>query len=400
MWSASMTCYYCDMIAAVDPTYAPREAAFDTGSEAPRCPWHWRMVCDHCGESGHYMTRFYCPRSDRLLCRAAGAVAPAYGDFWGRMYWWTLSCPDCGNAHPSLDHAEYDGSHPWQRNTAAVGQRWLSDETELARYPPHRLPPVDQGILTDGDSDRNWSANADAWESGYDERGDDNRKYSSDPILFDFLGPVADKRILDAGSGTGYLARLLARQGARVVAVENAVRFHEIALAYQQRDPLDIAHYHGSISAMPFLESNGFDAVVANYVLIDVRDYESAIDEIARVLKPGGHFVYTLTHGSTDAHWHAPAPDSPRQEDRAGWIDDGYFVRRAGYSQWGGLRPVLGFHRPLRDYIAACKRAGLELRDLEEPWLSAEAEHALPPPSVCESLRIPVSYVVKAIKGT
>jgi len=108
-----------------------------------------------------------------------------------------------------------------------------------------------------------------------------------------------------------------------------------------------------------------------NYVLIDVRDFESTVDEVVRVLKPGGRFVYTLTHSSNDAHWHAPALDSPRREDRAGWIDDGYVGRRAGYTQWGGLRPVLGFHRPLRDYIAACKRAGLELRDLEEPWLSA-----------------------------
>ncbi len=230
-----MNCYYCDRIAAANVAYTPRAAAFDMGSEAPRCAWHWRFVCDHCGEPGSYMTRFYCPRSARLLCRDAGqvgGVTTVYGDFPPSGYWWSLTCPDCGDAHPSLDYAEYASVHPWQRDPAfATARRWLSSETELARYPRQHLPTADIDALTDEDSDRNWSANADIWDAGYDERGDDNRKYYSDPVLLAFLGDVAGRRVLDAGSGGGYLARLLARRGARIVAVENARRFHELALA-------------------------------------------------------------------------------------------------------------------------------------------------------------------------
>lgn len=64
-----MRCYYCDQIAGADPAYAARPAEFDTGSEAPRCAWHWRLVCDHCGESGHFVSRFFCARFGRMLCR-------------------------------------------------------------------------------------------------------------------------------------------------------------------------------------------------------------------------------------------------------------------------------------------------------------------------------------------
>lgn len=323
-----MNCHDCDRIVATGTEYAPREALFDVGAEAPRCAWHWRLTCDHCGEIGHYATHFYCPRTDRLLCRAAGPVEMVYGDFWGRTYWWELDCPDCGARHPSLDYAEYAGAHPWQLSAeAAEARRWLSPERHRVRYPPRRFAPIDQAALTDADSDHNWSTNADLWDAGYDEHGDRNRKYSSDPVLLEFLGPAAGKRVLDAGSGNGYLARLLARQGGRVVAVENARRFHEIALAYQEREPLDIRFRHGSISAMPYLEDASFDLAVANYVLIDVRDYEGAIAEIARVLAPGGAFVFSISHNSIDGRWHAPAPDSPRREDRAGWLDDGYFNR-------------------------------------------------------------------------
>jgi len=398
-----MNCYYCDRIAAANAAYTPRAAAFDTGSEAPRCAWHWRFVCDHCGESGSYMTRFYCPRSGRLLCRdaaQAAGVTTVYSDFPPSGYWWSLTCPDCGDAHPSLDYAEYASVHPWQRDPAfATARRWLSSETELARYPRQHLPTADIDALTDEDSDRNWSANADIWDAGYDERGDDNRKYYSDPVLLAFLGDVAGRRVLDAGSGGGYLARLLARRGARIVAVENARRFHELALAQQEREPLGIRFHHGSIALMPYLEDASIDLAVANYVLIDVRDYEGAIAEIARVLAPGGLFVFTLLHHTTDGSWHRPAPDSPRREDRAGWLVDRYFERRALYAQWGELHPVLGFHRPLRDYIAACKRHGLALRDLDEPELSEEGRRVLPTPDVREAGRISVSYVVKTVKG-
>lgn len=395
-----MNCYYCDQLAAV-PALAspPRAAEFDTGSEGPRCAWHWRFHCDHCGTPGHFMSRFYCPRSDRLFCRESGQIETVYGDFapWG--YWWVLRCPDCGEWHPSLDYAERHGLHPWQRDPArAEGRRWLSTEPQLTRYPPARLPVVDQTRLTDADSDANWSANADIWEAGYDERGDKNRKYSSDPVLLALLGDVAGQRVLDAGSGAGYLARLLARRGASLVAVENARRFHELALAHQAHEPLDITFHHASLGAMPFLADASIDAAVANYVLIDVRDYEAAIREIARVLRPGAPFVFTLTHTTAHGRWHQPIPDSPRREDRAGWLDDDYFVRGAGYTQWGDLEPVLGFNRPLRDYIAACKAAGLELRDLDEPELSEEARRILPPPEVRDAQRLAVSYAIKVVK--
>ncbi len=246
--------------------------------------------------------------------------------------------------------------------------------------------------------DANWSANADIWEAGYDERGDSNRKYQSDPVLLAFLGDVQCHRVLDAGSGTGYLSRLLAKQGARVVAVENARRLHEIALSYQAREPLDIEFYQASISSMAFLKDASFDAVVANYVLMDVRNYESAIAEIARVVKPGGRFVCAISHGSLDVRWHIPASDSPRREDRAAWLDDNYFIRRAGYMQWGDLKPILSFHRPLRDYVAACKQSGLELRDLDEPGVSEEAARVLPAAVVRHLRRVPYSYVLKFIK--
>jgi SAM-dependent methyltransferase len=394
-----MNCYYCDRIRLADSGYESHAAEFDLGSEAPRCARHWRYRCDHCGEPGHFSDRFYCPTSSRVLCRTAGVVTLQTGAFWSFLDWWTLACPDCGEPHPSLDRAEFERTHPWQLDLEArQRRRWLSSELYLVRYPPARLAVVDGAQLSDSDIDATWSTNADLWEAGYDERGDANRRYSSDEVLLDFMGDVRGRRILDAGSGTGYLSRLLARAGAHVTAVENAQRFHEIAFEHELASPLGIDFHHGSISSMPWLDDLHFDAVVANYVLMDVRDYERAIMEISRVLKPDGRFVYSLVHNTIDFRWDRPAADSPRKDDRAGWTDAGYFVRRAGYIQWGAFQPFLTFHRPLRDYIAACNAVGLELRDLDEPYLTEEGQRVLPPSEVESARQVPISYVLRCAK--
>lgn len=394
-----MRCYYCDLIHATDPAYALREAEFDQGAEAPRCIFHWRFICDHCGQPGHFMSRFYCPHEDRILCREVGEVAPEVQRFWAWEYYWNLHCPQCGERHPSLDYAEFAQVHPWQLDhRAAAGRRWLSAEAYLVRYPPKRLPRLPSDALTDPDLDASWSANYDVWEAGYDERGDVNRKYISDPVLFRLLGDVGGQRVLDAGSGAGYLSRLLVRRGARMVAVENSTRAHEIALAHQARDPLPIEFHHSSISSMPFLEDASCDAAVANYVLMDVRDYESALVEITRVLKPGGRLIAVISYSTLDFRWVWAAPDSPRREDRLGWSDDDYFVRRAGYIQWGQLKPFISFHRPLRDYVAAAGRSGLGLRDLDQPEVSEEGLRELPSYYLRSAQRVPFSYVLKFVK--
>jgi hypothetical protein len=116
------------------------------------------------------------------------------------------------------------------------------------------------------------------------------------------------------------------------------------------------------------------------------------------VLKPGGRFVYTVCHQSTDGRWHFAAPDSPRREDRTVWLDDDYFVRRAALMECGLSQPILSFHRPMRDYVAACKQHRLELRDIDEPELSEEALRELPDYMIYQNRRVCFSYVIQCVK--
>ena len=145
----------------------------------------------------------------------------------------------------------------------------------------------------------------------------------------------------------------------------------------------------------------GFDKAVSNYVLMDIRDYDAALRQVYRVLRPGGSFVVVISHpcfGSGPAGWVVPAPDSPRREDRFAFRVDSYFHPGPTLGGWGDLDPVLSFHRPLKDYWRAFVDAGFVVDDFEEPSISERGRRELPEWVVDQYLRIPYSCIFRLVK--
>ena len=397
-------CRYCAQIHEVDANYPLREAAFDVQSDCPRCARHWRYLCQHCGEASHFHATFFCHEAEQFLCYRCGPVrTETIEGFWAWEYYYSYRCPLCGGTHPGLDYAEFRGEHPYQQRPeweAARQQLWPEPFLPRRIPPPPALIPAEQ--LTDEDVAASWNAKADLWDDWYDEEGDSNRKYQSDEVLFDLLGEVAGQRILDAGCGQGYLCRILARRGASVVGVENSQRFYELALGYQAEEPLDIVYHRGSISEMPYLEDASFDAIASNYVLMDARDYQGAVREFARVLKPGGVAVVLFLHPCFHAPgngWLRQPPDSLRREERVRWLVDQYFHR--GMVQFNYLpfdTPFIYFHRTLSDYYGAFLAAGLRVADLREPSVTARGERELAPHNVRHLKRIPYSVAFRLVR--
>jgi ubiquinone/menaquinone biosynthesis C-methylase UbiE len=394
-------CRYCNQIHGSDPGYPLRPAEFDVGSDCPRCARHWRYVCGRCGAASHFQGSFFCPEARQILChRCALAREEVLADFWAWTYYLAYRCPVCNGTHPALDYAEFAGQHPYQRNPGWEDARQhLWPESFLPRPAPSApaITPPEQ--MTDADVAASWDTKAALWDSRYDQEGDLNRRIQSDPVLFRLLGKVAGRRILDAGCGQGYLARIVARRGAIVVGVENSSRFYELALAYQAQEPLDIAYHRGSISTMPYLADASFDAIVCNYVLMDTRDYRGAVEEFARILKPGGVAVVVISHPcfhTPGSRWLCVPPDSLRREERARWMVDRYFSRGAWQEYWGVFdTPFIGFHRTLGDYYHTFQNAGLRVTDLEEPSVTARGEAELAAHHVQHLRRIPYSVAFR-----
>ncbi|MBO6768326.1 MAG: methyltransferase domain-containing protein [Erythrobacter sp.] len=109
------------------------------------------------------------------------------------------------------------------------------------------------------------------------------------------LGPLDGKHIVDLGSGYGGAARVLASEyGARVTCInlstkENA-RNRELTEAAGLSDRISILD--GSFDDMPF-EDGIFDVAWSQDAILHAPDREKVLDEVARVLKPGGLFAFT-----------------------------------------------------------------------------------------------------------
>jgi ubiquinone/menaquinone biosynthesis C-methylase UbiE len=104
------------------------------------------------------------------------------------------------------------------------------------------------------------------------------------------LGALAGRTpgtVLDAGAGTGRLARVLDGAGWSVTALDVSREM----LAALMRSLPTCETVHGTLGAPLPLPDAAFDAVVSMRVLKYVADLDTALREIARVLRPGGRAV-------------------------------------------------------------------------------------------------------------
>lgn len=104
------------------------------------------------------------------------------------------------------------------------------------------------------------------------------------------LEPVADRRLLDVGTGDGTYAIEMAERGAEVTGVDIEPRMLEAGRRRADEEGADVEFVRGDVRDLPF-EDGAFNRVVAVTVLCFVPDPERAFDEMARVLAPGGKLV-------------------------------------------------------------------------------------------------------------
>ncbi len=94
------------------------------------------------------------------------------------------------------------------------------------------------------------------------------------------------ERALDLACGTGDIAFAVAAEGARVTGLDITPRMLELAA----RRSGAATFLAGDMTSLPFT-SQTFDLVTTGYGLRNVPDLNTAIDEIARVLRPGGRLL-------------------------------------------------------------------------------------------------------------
>jgi 2-polyprenyl-6-hydroxyphenyl methylase/3-demethylubiquinone-9 3-methyltransferase len=105
------------------------------------------------------------------------------------------------------------------------------------------------------------------------------------------LGGLDGRLVLDAGCGGGLVAKGLAEAGAVVVGLDRSPSSLRVARRAVSDRPERFHAAGGQLERLPFADG-AFDAVVAADVLEHVPDLPAAVAELARVLAPGGSFVF------------------------------------------------------------------------------------------------------------
>ncbi|MGW1341056.1 class I SAM-dependent methyltransferase [Kribbella sp. NPDC002412] len=186
----------------------------------------------------------------------------------------------------------------------------------------------------------------------------------TDPVttaLFDLLGDVDGKRVLDVACGHGRISRGLARRGGSVVGVDLSTAMLGKARELEEQEPLGIQYIQADASDPRLLQGKEYDAAVCSMGIADIDDLDGALANVRRLLRRGGTFVLTTLH-----------PCFPGIEGVSGaWPSDGtYYDER--YWQADGtlstLRQQVGAnHRTLSTYLNTLHAHGFTLTRTAEP---------------------------------
>ncbi|MGW8945246.1 class I SAM-dependent methyltransferase [Streptomyces koyangensis] len=209
-----------------------------------------------------------------------------------------------------------------------------------------------------------WDGNADEYQREHGAfLGDDRFVWGPeglDEAEARLLGPEGSLKgldVLEIGAGAAQCSRWLAAEGARPVALDLSHRQLQHALRIGGEVPL----VEADAGALPFADAS-FDLACSAYgALPFVAEPVEVVREVRRVLRPGGRFVFSVTH---PVRW--AFPDEPGPEGLS--VAASYFDRTPYVEQdEHGQAVYVEHHRTLGDRVRDVVGAGMRLVDLVEP---------------------------------
>ncbi|HEY8301046.1 MAG TPA: class I SAM-dependent methyltransferase [Jatrophihabitans sp.] len=175
------------------------------------------------------------------------------------------------------------------------------------------------------------------------------------------LGDVRDRTVLEIGCGSAMCSRWLAGQGARTVATDLSAGMLRHAREGNGATGIDVPLVQADAQRLPFRDDSFDLAFTAFGAIAFVADSAAVMREVARVVRPGGRWVFATTHPLRWSFPDDPGPDGLRATmpywDRTPYVE---FAANG--------RPVyVEHHRTLGDRVQEIAAAGFRLVDLVEP---------------------------------
>jgi SAM-dependent methyltransferase len=213
-----------------------------------------------------------------------------------------------------------------------------------------------------------WDSDADAYQAEHgDFLGEADFVWcpeglrEADARLLGPVGQLRGARVLEVGCGAAMCSRWLATQGASPVAFDLSGGMLRHAAAAAGRTGVAAPLVQADAQHLPFADG-AFDLACTAFGAVPfVADSAAVMRETARVLRPGGRWVFATTHPLRWIFADDPGPEGLLARtpyfDRTPYVE----VDEAGEPTY------VEHHRTLGDRVRELVAAGLELVDLVEP---------------------------------
>lgn len=212
-----------------------------------------------------------------------------------------------------------------------------------------------------------------AWDSG-----EAYKLHVIDPIMFELIGNLDNKTVLELGCGNWYLSKNFIQKWVKSLILADISKYN-LANAKQKCNSEKIEYIQQDVTKKFKIESNSIDIVYSNMLLNEIEDIHTPISESYRILKKWAIFIFSVTHPSWDLYIFA--------QEKA-WIKSKKIKGLGNYFRKGFAKYIMGgdnknnpnlaekfknkfevehYQRPLSDYFNTLTKAGFNVKNIIEP---------------------------------
>jgi len=183
--------------------------------------------------------------------------------------------------------------------------------------------------------------------------------------------------VIDIGCGPGILTRRLSSKAQRIIGIDMSKEMIKIA-KHKCEDIKSIEFLNSTIENFADnIETSSFTLAIANMSLMTTLHLDNVLHSIARVLRPGGHFVFTITHPCFWPFYKGYASKDWFDYKKEILIED---VFKISLESPKNGQKTIHIHRPLEQYVHNLLEAGFIVDQICEPIPTKDVEAKYPAP--------------------